>query len=181
METKPYSPEWVEGFITEACDMGLSKEQAQNLVKQASMMELSKDPAFKAGYDAEMQKQAGAGAQLEQALAKKAPTLLGTMWNHPAATALAGLGLGYGGYQAVRPHWNMNPEQQELYNQIQWGNPEQWQDIAQNFAHNHEARRGNEANMYRQNAMNTMRNSGMGMMGGMGGMGYPSYMNSMMY
>ena len=170
METKPYSPEWVEGFITEACDMGLSKDQAQRLLKTASMMELSKDPGFKAGYDAEMQKQGGALGTLGKA-----------MWGHPAASALAALAAGYGGYQAIRPHWNMNPEQQELYNSIQWGNPERWDDIAQNFAHNKEQRRGNEANVYRQNAMNTMRNSGMGMgMGGMGGM-YPSYMSPMMY
>lgn len=58
MEITPFSQPWIEGFVSEAADMGLTPEQADQLLKQASFMALMRDGNFAAGFNEEMQKAA---------------------------------------------------------------------------------------------------------------------------
>jgi hypothetical protein len=150
METKPFSTEWVEGFISEACDMGLSQEQAHALLKTASMLQLSKDPSFTEGFNAEMKKSAqGAWAGLAQALKGGGKALFGSGPRAAISTA-ALMGGGYMANNALRSRWKVSPEQGEFIRQLDSAAPGDYENIAQNWAANRESKRLNEADAIRK-------------------------------
>lgn len=60
MEITPFSQPWIEGFVSEAADLGLNSTQTEALLKQASFMALMQDSNFAAGFNEEMQKQSAA-------------------------------------------------------------------------------------------------------------------------
>ena len=181
MDVKPFSNEWVEGFISEACDMGLSQEQAQHLLKTASMMELSKDPNFMEGYNAVMQKQgapvnaaakAGVGAieGLGALVKGTGKTFFGT---GPRAAVTTGAGLvgAWLGNEQLRQNWGVSPEQGELIRTLDYANPQDYENIVNNWANNFQGRRLNQADALRQ-----MYRGRMGSQGAM-----PSYMSPYMF
>ena len=58
MEITPFSQPWIEGFVSEAADLGLDPAQTEALLKQASFMALMQDSNFADGFNEEMQKYA---------------------------------------------------------------------------------------------------------------------------
>ena len=105
MEITPFSQPWIEGFVSEAADLGLDSAQVERLLKQASFLALMGNDDFAGGFREEMQKQA-------QTINLAPLTKL--LWKYAPALALGGLGL-YGGQQAlntVQRHWDVPPEMQ---------------------------------------------------------------------
>jgi len=114
---------WLEGFVNEAAAMGLDEQAAQELLKTAVRRDmLDTNPAFVAGFQAELEK----AAMDKTAVNWK--VLLGLLGG--GVTALGGQEL----FNRMRVHWNRSPEQQQLANLMResWmqGNPE---DVAANM------------------------------------------------
>jgi len=114
---------WLEGFVSEAATMGLDEQAAQELLKTAVRRDmLDTNPAFVAGFQAELEK----AAMDKTAVNWK--VLLGLLGG--GAAALGGQEL----INRARVHWDRNPQQQQLVNMMRggmWeGNPE---DLAANM------------------------------------------------
>ena len=139
MEITPFSEAWIEGFVNEAADLGLSPEETDALLKQASFMALMQDSSFAEGYSEEMEKSAQApgigralvnlGSALFRGGASKIP-----LW----AGLLGGAAAGYGGYkglQAIGRHWNRTPEQAQFmkYYQSMGADPDTVAQMARNM------------------------------------------------
>ena len=100
---------WLEGFVSEAANMGLTKQAAHELLRTAARRDLmDTDPAFAEGYQKEMEKQGISGGQLAGLLA-----LLGI-----------GGGVALGGQEFLRnamAPWGRNPAEQARYHMLRQG------------------------------------------------------------
>ena len=111
MEIKKLSKEWLEGFAKEAMDMGLSSDQAAELLKVAATQEVAQDPNFKAGYSEVMQKTAGPIGKL---LGELGSHLFSAVKAHPfQALGIGALGK-WGWDNYVDPYINQTPEQRRM-------------------------------------------------------------------
>ena len=107
MEIKKHSNEWIEGFAKEAMEMGLTSEQASELLKVASMQTVANDPSFVQGYTEEMQKH----ASVWTALGELGTHLLGGIKAHPfQALGTAALGK-WGWDNYIDPYINQTADQ----------------------------------------------------------------------
>ena len=166
MEITPFSQEWIEGFVNEAADLGLSPEQADALLKQASFMALMQDPNFAEGFQGEMQK-----AAINVPVGK----MMGTLAKWAPGLAIGGLGIwgAQKGMNAINRNWRKSPEQANLLRVAEEsGDPE----MISNYVRSQDQLRRNKALADMQQVgsqYNSYRNQMQSMPGMRGGGGGP--------
>lgn len=99
---------WFEGFVEACVESGLSKEAAVSLLKTAAQLDMCRDQNFVEGFQAELEKDAGA---------------LTTLAKSPAWLSVPSSILGFVGLQnlldEVQRNWRRSPEQAALLEQLE--------------------------------------------------------------